>query len=260
MTTAALLTLAGLLIGGALDGVSRRPDLVESAVFVPRQTVVAAGSVQLTDTARNQGSAPASRSTTAYYLSRERTRDRGDRHLGSRLVSALRPGATSRGSVAVTIPRSTLQGSYRVLACADDRHRVRESNEANNCRSAARALIVTRPPGDRKPPTFAGLKWARTCIPGPVDGGRSASYHLAWNPASDDVSASSQIAYDIYRATAAGREDFSSPTYTTPPAATSFATPPLPGDQTYYFVVRARDRAGNRDSNKVERAGVNLCV
>jgi hypothetical protein len=27
-----------------------------------------------------------------------------------------------------------------------------------------------------------------------------------------------------------------------------------------FFVVRARDRAGNRDSNKVELQGVNLCV
>ena len=34
----------------------------------------------------------------------------------------------------------------------------------------------------------------------------------------------------------------------------------LPADETFYFVVRARDRAGNRDSNPVERQGVNMCV
>ena len=49
-------------------------------------------------------------------------------------------------------------------------------------------------------------------------------------------------------------------TYTTPPGATSFDTPPLPADETVYFVVRAVDEASNTDSNTVEREGVNLCV
>lgn len=40
---------------------------------------------------------------------------------------------------------------------------------------------------------------------------------------------------------------------------TTFVTPLLPDDETYYFVVRARDEAGNRDANDVERLGVNLC-
>ena len=57
-----------------------------------------------------------------------------------------------------------------------------------------------------------------------------------------------------------GGEDFSVPTYTAAAGATSFDTPPLPADKTFYFVVRARDRAGNGDSNKVERQGQNLCV
>jgi hypothetical protein len=34
----------------------------------------------------------------------------------------------------------------------------------------------------------------------------------------------------------------------------------LPTDVTFYFVVRARDQLGNRDSNTVEREGQNLCV
>ena len=113
---------------------------------------------------------------------------------------------------------------------------------------------------DTIPPTFAGLKAAITCIPGPIGGGRTASYHLSWDPATDNRTPSGQIVYDVYQATAPGGEDFSMPTYTTPAGATSFDTPPLPTDQTFYFVVRARDKAGNRDSNKVERQGQNLCV
>ena len=130
---------------------------------------------------------------------------------------------------------------------------------------AALALLVISPPAaakwrDHTPPTFAGLKSATTCIPGPIGAGRTSRYHLRWNPATDNVTPSSKIVYDVYQAPRSGGEDFSTPTYTTPAGATSFNTPPLPADKYFYFVVRARDQAGNRDSNTVERRGVNLCV
>jgi hypothetical protein len=156
------------------------------------------------------------------------------------------------------IPAATASGFYRLFACADDEGRVRESNELNNCRVAAGAVRVTG--ADRTRPSFAGLRAATTCIPGPIDEGRSVPYHLRWQPATDNATPSGEIVYDVYQATRPGGEDFSAPTYTTPAGATSFATPPLPADTTFYFVVRARDAAGNRDSNSVERPGENLCV
>jgi hypothetical protein len=113
---------------------------------------------------------------------------------------------------------------------------------------------------DRTPPTFSGLKSATTCIPGPIGEGRTSSYHLSWEAATDNVTPSSQIIYNIYQATTAGGEDFSTPTYTTAPGGTSFDTPQLSSAKTFYFVVRARDKAGNEDSNTVEREGQNLCV
>jgi hypothetical protein len=127
------------------------------------------------------------------------------------------------------------------------------------------ALLLSASPSalakrDNIPPAFAGLKSATTCVPGPIGGGRTTSYHLSWDPATDNRTPSSQIVYDVYQASTAGGEDFSAPTYTTPAGTTSFDTPPLPVDTTFYFVVRARDRAGNSDSNKVERQGQNLCV
>ena len=112
---------------------------------------------------------------------------------------------------------------------------------------------------DHTPPTFAGLKSATTCVPGPIGGG-TTSYTLRWDAATDAVSPSNTIVYLVYQANAPGAEDFSMPTYTTAPGVTSFATPPLPADKPVYFVVRARDRAGNIDSNTVERDGQNLCV
>lgn len=112
---------------------------------------------------------------------------------------------------------------------------------------------------DHRPPVFAGLKSATTCIPGPIGGGSTSSYHLAWDPAKDNVTPSAKIVYEIYQATKPGGEDFSTPTYTTAPGATSFETPQLTTNNSFYFVVRARDRAGNEDSNAVEREGQNLC-
>jgi hypothetical protein len=120
------------------------------------------------------------------------------------------------------------------------------------------ALARTAGP-DRTPPTFAGLESATTCIAGPIDG-RSASYQLSWDAATDNVTPSTKIVYDVYQATKPGGEDFSSATYTARRGATTFTTPPLPAETSFYFVVRARDRAGNRDPNLVERQGVNVCV
>ena len=40
---------------------------------------------------------------------------------------------------------------------------------------------------DRRPPVFAGLESATTCIPGPIGAGSTASYRLAWQPARDKV-------------------------------------------------------------------------
>ena len=130
---------------------------------------------------------------------------------------------------------------------------------------AAALLLASSAPAeavrkDHTPPIFAGLKSAFTCIPGPIGGGRTAAYTLSWDPAIDNRSPTRRIVYDVYQATTAGGEDFSTPTYTTEPGATSFTTPELPTDKVLYFVVRARDQAGNRDWNTVEREGQNLCV
>jgi hypothetical protein len=125
------------------------------------------------------------------------------------------------------------------------------------------SVLLVGPPAQAKgrdvtPPTFAGLQSAVTCVPGPGSG-TTASYHLRWDPAADDVSRAKKIEYDIYQAGKAGGEDFSTPTYTTRAGATSFTTPPLPADAPVYFVVRARDQAGNSDANTIERQGVNVC-
>jgi hypothetical protein len=125
----------------------------------------------------------------------------------------------------------------------------------------------TQPSGDV--PTFAGLTSAVTCpAQGPQPGFArrgavvipgTTGYTLTWTAATDPVTPSSQIVYDIFVATAPGAEDFAKPTFTTSPGATSFQTPSEPRGTTPYFVVRARNAAGHEDTNTVERQGVASC-
>ncbi len=119
----------------------------------------------------------------------------------------------------------------------------------------------TSPPSgtDTTPPTFAGLQSAYYCTGGPVRPAETTPYTLTWQAATDDVTPSSEIVYDVFLAYTHGSEDFSHPTWTTPPGVTTYKTPNLPSEGTY-FVVRARDEVGNEDQNKVEREGGNLCL
>jgi hypothetical protein len=112
---------------------------------------------------------------------------------------------------------------------------------------------------DRTPPMFAGITHASACTPGPQRPGQTTPYILSWQAASDNISPAAQIAYDIYFSTMPGGEDFAHPTWTTSPGVTSFRTPRLPSHGDVYFIVRARDAAGNEDTNTHEQKGVDPC-
>ena len=102
-------------------------------------------------------------------------------------------------------------------------------------------------------PAFAGLRRASTvCAGGGPGSAQTASFRLSWSAATDRGTASPRIVYEVFASHAPGGEDFSTPMWTTAPGATSFTTPALPVGS-YYFVVRARDRAHHEDRNRVER-------
>ena len=107
------------------------------------------------------------------------------------------------------------------------------------------------PPGDGQDvtaPTFIGAEQAAAgdpvSAPGTID--------LSWKAASDDKSAADKISYLVYQATAQKGEDFAAPTYTTQSGATSYNVSGLQSGTQYFFVVRARDEAGNIDTNSNE--------
>ena len=123
-----------------------RPDLVETVVSNPPAVARPGTSFAVTDTVRNQGTVPASASTSHYYFSADTQKSADDRLLtGTRSVPTLAAGAASTLTVTVTIPSATPPGTYFLLACADDAKLVAESDEANNCLASAGAITVALP-------------------------------------------------------------------------------------------------------------------
>src|SRR4030095_10754628 len=111
-----------------------KPDLVVTAVSDPPAILVLKQKVAVTDFTHNQGITAAIATTTRYYLSLDTLRNAGDKRLGGkRAVPPLAAGATSTGTVNVTVTTSTKLGVYYLLACADDLEVETESVETNNC-------------------------------------------------------------------------------------------------------------------------------
>jgi hypothetical protein len=131
---------------------------------------------------------------------------------------------------------------------------------ASRVRAIGRFGFSVRAVRDITPPTFAGLVSAVACTPGAQRPGETTPFTLTWKPATDNVTPPSQIVYLVFLSTTPGGENFTQATWTTRPGVTSFRTPGLPSHGTFYFVVRARDRAGNVDRNMVERRGVDPCL
>jgi hypothetical protein len=126
-----------------VQGAAAGPDLVVTAVSNPPATATIGGTFSVTDTTTNQGDTPVISSKTRYYLSLDTVKNAGDKLLtGTRKVPALAAGASSTGTRTVTVKLSTKPGTYFLLACADDRFAVPETNETNNCRASTTQVIV----------------------------------------------------------------------------------------------------------------------
>jgi hypothetical protein len=134
-----LLTLAlgaALLApAGSASAATPRPDLVVTKV-------THTGGLSVTVTTKNRGRRTAGASRTALFLSRDVVRDTADLRLGDRAVRRLKAGRSARATRTGRIPSAVAAGTYVLLACADDRRKVREASERNNCKLAKAPVIV----------------------------------------------------------------------------------------------------------------------
>jgi subtilase family serine protease len=120
------------------------PDLDVTTLTASVSSVVAGGTVTVTDRVLNDGGGSAPVSVTRFYLSTNTALDGGDTLLAaSRTVPSLAPGASSSGPTVVVIPAGTSPARYYILAKADGDDAVAETTEGNNVSS--RAITVTAP-------------------------------------------------------------------------------------------------------------------
>ncbi|MFN0251962.1 MAG: hypothetical protein ACKV2T_34115 [Kofleriaceae bacterium] len=102
------------------------------------------------------------------------------------------------------------------------------------------------PCSDASPPTFAGVASATAMGP--------TTARLCWSAASDNLTPAASLLYDAFRADVPGGQAFASNPYqTSRPGETCIDVNALSPASTQCWVVRARDGAGNRDTNTVER-------
>ena len=136
------------LVAGTAESAAARPDLVVTQTswtdykgLDPDEVIAGPGAqLRIVERTRNAGDDFARGSSTSYLLRRS---DGRTRRLGSRPVEALAPGGSTRAAQDVFVTEAVAPGTYRLLACADDRRRIREESERNNCRTASGLLRVS---------------------------------------------------------------------------------------------------------------------
>jgi len=118
------------------------PDLVVDSVADPPPALVVGQSFPASDTTRNAGTAAASSSSVAYYLSPTPVKGAGARRLSTtRSTGPIPMGGVSSGAAAEKVP-SVAPGAYYLIACADVSSTVAELVETNNCAAAAGTTTI----------------------------------------------------------------------------------------------------------------------
>lgn len=120
----------------------------------------------------------------------------------------------------------------------------------NQEKNTKEVSAMTASKADVTAPVFGGLK--------AVNAINATTLELAWDSANDETTAALDIVYDVFEAVAPGGEAFTAPAYTTAPGETSYVVTGLTPKATRYYVVRARDAAGNDDTNVIEKSGTTL--
>jgi len=114
--------------GGSSSGI----DLVLTKLTVNQTTLEAGDSLTVSVAIANQGTTNAGSSQTGFYLSRDQVLDGTDQLLGTANLGGLRKGQTITQTFGTTLAQDLGAGTYYLIAKADHRSEITESNEANN--------------------------------------------------------------------------------------------------------------------------------
>ncbi len=161
-------------------------------------------------------------------------------------------GGKDAKSVDFTKPLATFTGGDNGLVSglkpSTEYFLVCKAQDAADNEDENKSVWVAKTSEDGTPPNFLGLDSVTNVTATTAD--------LAWKDAIDDKSATADIVYDVYESTTAGGQDFTAPPRaTSEKGATKMTLTGISPATKLFWVVRARDAAGNRDSNKVEKNG-----
>ena len=123
------------------------PDLSTTALSFTGSTVNAGGTLSVTTTVKNQGTANAGSSSSSVHLSTNANYgDADDIILPTPIsIGALASGVSGTVSASVTIPSTTPGGTYYVCAMTDASNAMAEGDETNNTLSSFTPIIVPLP-------------------------------------------------------------------------------------------------------------------
>jgi hypothetical protein len=161
-------------------------------------------------------------------------------------IDYAKPSAVIRGQAgASTLTDLAPDTTYQVACRAVD---LFGNQDVNGAVRRARTLA------DAVPPTFAGLR-SSTFDP------EARSLDLAWSEGADNATPASSLVYDVFLSEAAftpGSSALQRPYATSAPGVTRMVLGDLPSNRTLHWLVRARDKGGNRDANLEQREGTTL--
>jgi len=124
------------------------PDLVVSALSEPPDGVAHGGAFQVSYTVANEGNVRAGKKTrTEFYLTRkQRNPKKGDFRLrGNRkkkTINRLRVHNDLARRIKLRLSTRIPNGLYYLVACVDRTHRLKETEETNNCRITGQVVAV----------------------------------------------------------------------------------------------------------------------
>jgi hypothetical protein len=145
------------------------------------------------------------------------------------------PHTTTQNVSGVTVTGLSNGTQYFFVVRAEDAY----GNEETNTAEATATPTLS---SDSVAPTFGGLNSAN-------DANTDGAVTLAWSAATDP---STPITYNVYVATSSGGQDYFAAPYSTTTSGTGTTVSGLSNSTEYFFVVRAKDSAGNEDTNTVE--------
>ncbi|MEA2397279.1 MAG: hypothetical protein QOK25_835 [Thermoleophilaceae bacterium] len=235
------------------------PDLIVKRVRVSPSSAVVGDRLAIHARVSNVGAWRAGRSTVGYYLAPPGAGARPKVRLGGGPRGRLERGGSSGGGLSLAVPATAAGASWRVVACADDLHRVRERRERNNCTASHEVVKVAAATGTTGPPTTqtdpppkgspgpaeppADTAAPAVTVADPVPGSRTALMTLAGAVGTAPGDASS-VSIDIYAGSSATGTPVQSPAATVSGDGWSAAAVPLdPG--TYTIRATQDDKAGN---------------